>query len=213
MGALYRYPSATDVSPARSPRRRGNQPPWPQRRLFPGRAPGREVQTTGFDDGFDFIDKRLTHLVIIATFEAEFAIQCIVGGVRPTEDVHGANKPPLEGFLRFFAGGRVLGEATYPQLTVRHMPLLLGENLPDGAAPGTIARRAHILQLMAGPPIHTEIEHHEVGPGLQRVVKDVHAQILPPPLGDDIRLRIGQAPGEFAVMLPYALIHIDAEIA
>src|SRR6266545_4408345 len=66
---------------------------------------------------------------------------------------------------------------------------------------------------MTGTPIHAEIEHDEIGPGLQRVVKDVHAQILPHSLGADIRLRIGQTPGELAVMLPHALIHIDAEIA
>src|SRR5438046_9867445 len=69
------------------------------------------------------------------------------------------------------------------------MELLLFEDPLDRAHPGAVGAAAVVFELVAGAPIHAEVEEDEIGPRLDRNVGDVDTLVASETRGPDMRAR------------------------
>src|SRR5438128_254666 len=91
------------------------------------------------------------------------------------------------------------------------MELLLFEDPLDRAHPGAVGAAADVFELVAGAPIHAEVEEDEIGPGLDRIVEDVHPLIARDARGPDIRVRLDAHREDLVVPADVAL-DVEAEV-
>jgi hypothetical protein len=105
--------------------------------------------------------------------------------------------------------GGIPGQAFDPGLAVGDVHLLLFEDAVNHPPPRPIAALVHVQKLMTGSPVHAEVEHHEVGPGLDGVVEDVHPLVTCRPHRPQV-LIARDAEGEIG--LADLLLGIDAQV-
>src|SRR5437667_135375 len=145
------------------------------RQLRPLRLPLGDPEADVLAESRHLASKRLADFVVVADLQPQLAIALVLRRAGPAEDVHRADVPLVEGRLGFVACRWLSGEALDPHLAVADVELLLLEDALDRADPWAVGALADVLELVAGAPIHAEVEEHEVGPGVDRVIEEVHA--------------------------------------
>src|SRR5437867_13152326 len=143
------------------------------RQLPPLRLPLGHRQTELFAEVGHLLREGLPNVIVVAKLQPQLPIALVLRRAGPAEDVHRADVPLVEGRLGFVACRWLSGEALDPHLAVADVELLLLEDALDRADPWAVGALADVLELVAGAPIHAEVEEHEVGPGVDRVIEDV----------------------------------------
>src|SRR5947207_1830406 len=179
--------------------------------LGPLGLPRREAQAELVAELADLVGEGLADLVVVTELELVPPIDLSLGRSGPHEDVHRPDEALVEGRLGLGVGLGVGGELLHPVLAVADVELLLLEDAVDGPDPGPVGAAADVLELVAGAAVHAEVEEDEVGPGVDRVIEDVHPLVA----GDAGRSDVGvglDAHGEDLVVLPDVGIDVEAEI-
>src|SRR3990172_12897830 len=158
--------------------------------LVPGWLPLGQREADRGGQFLHLVVEGLADLVVVPELEAELPVERVLGRAGPAEDVHGPDVPLAERRLGLAPRGRVLGQPLDPVLAVPDVELLLLEDPLDGPHPGAVGAAADVLELVAGPAVHAEVEEHEVGPGLDRGVEDVDALLATDPGGPDVGGRL-----------------------
>src|SRR5215831_14547652 len=181
------------------------------RELVPDGLPGGHGQPELLAEVLHFRGKRLADLVVVTQLELELPIDLILRRSWPSEDVHRADVPLVERRLGFRVSLAVLGELLHPVLTVADMELLLLEDAVDRPYPWPVGAAAHVLELVAGAPVHAEVEEDEIGPRVDRVIEDVHPLVARDARGADVAAGV-DAHCERLVVLAHVAVDVDAEI-
>src|SRR5438128_5473170 len=83
--------------------------------------------------------------------------------------------------------------------------------IPSIARTQGVGAAADVFELVAGAPIHAEVEEDEIGPRLDRIVEDVHPLIARDARGPDIRVRLDAHREDLVVPADVAL-DVEAEV-
>src|SRR6266481_2134613 len=153
----------------------------------------------------------LPHLVVVPDLEPVLPVERVLGRAGAAKDVHRADVPLVERRLRLDPRGGIPGQLRDPELAVADVELLLLEDALDGPRPRAVGAVPHVFELVPRPAVHAEVEEDEVGPGVDRVVEDVHALVGADAARADVRRGV-DAHGEGLVVGPHVRVHVDAEI-
>src|SRR5215475_9636617 len=177
----------------------------------PHRLPLWEVQTHGLRLLLHLVGEGLADLIVVAKLELVASVHGVPRRARAAEDVHSADVPLLEGGLGLVVRLGVLRELLDPELTVADVELLLLEDALDGPGPRPVGALAHILELVAGPAVHAEVED-EVRPRVDGVVEDVHALVRRDARSADVCAGV-DAHGKSLVVRAHVRLHVHAEVS
>ena len=106
----------------------------------------------------------------------------------------------------------VVGEPLDPELAVADVHPLFLEDTLDAAPPGAVGRVPHVLELVPCPAVHAEVEHHEVRPGVDRIVEDVDALVRGDAGRPDVGLRVVEPAREALVVGSHVGADVHAEL-
>src|SRR5215470_1500412 len=170
-----------------------------------------KMQAHGFRLLLHLVREGLAYLVVVAQLEPIAPVDRVSRRAGTAEDVHGADVPLFEGGLGLVVRLGIFRELLDPELAVADVELLFLENTLDGPGPRPVGALAHVLELMAGPAVHAEVEEDEVRPRVDGVVEDVHALVRRDARGADVGAGV-DAHGEGLVVGAHVCFHVHAEI-
>src|SRR5215475_3612891 len=182
------------------------------RQAIPHGLPLGQMETDGLRLLLHLIREGLAHLVVVAELEPVAAVHGVPRRARAAEDVHGADVPLGQRGLGFIVGLGILGELLDPELAVADVELFLLEDALDGPHPRPVRALPHVLQLVAGPAVHAEVEEDEVRPRVDGVVEDVHALVRRDARSADVCAGV-DAHGKSLVVRAHVRLHVHAEVS
>src|SRR5215831_5078205 len=209
-------PTAPARSAGRSTTAAARRTPLPRHLGFLGQAvphglPLGKMQAHGFRLLLHLVGEGLAHLVVVAQLEPIAPVHDVSRRAGTAEDVHGADVPLLEGGLGLVVRLGILRELLDPEFAVADVELFLLEDTLDGPGPRPVGALAHVLELVAGPAVHAEVEEDEIGPRVDGVVEDVHALVRRDARGADVGAGV-DAHGESLVVGAHVCLHVHAEV-